>query len=122
MPADLNPDGQSVLDAWRGKSVARSREMYWEWRGRIFGHVWNISPILAMRDGPYKLLMNADRSRVELYDITNDRREQHNIADDKPQVVERMSERLLAWQEELPRGPMEAGAGDDAYPWPRPRK
>jgi hypothetical protein len=52
----------------------------WEWRFRIFNHPWNRSPMLAIRDGQWKLLMNPDRTRVELYDAERDPGEALNVA------------------------------------------
>jgi N-acetylgalactosamine-6-sulfatase len=75
-----------------------------------------------MRDGKWKLLMNPDRSRVELYDIPADPSELNNLADRNPDVVKRMSERLLAWQKTLPEGPKDAEAGKNDYPWPKPKE
>ena len=63
--------------------------------------------------------MNPDRSRVELYDIPNDPRERHNLAEHRPEIVERLSKKLLAWQKTLAPGPIDPGAGGDGYPWPK---
>ena len=66
--------------------------------------------MLAIRDGDWKLLMNPDRSRVELYDIPRDPTQLANVADKHPEIVERLSAKLLAWQETLPKG-HRSGAG-----------
>jgi hypothetical protein len=63
--------------------------------------------------------MNPDRSRIELYDIPNDPTELDNLADQNPQIVGKLSEKVLEWQKTLPPGPMDAAAGSNAYPWPR---
>ncbi|MCX8036108.1 MAG: hypothetical protein N3D11_03445, partial [Candidatus Sumerlaeia bacterium] len=76
------------------------------------------SPQLAMREGDWKLLMNPDRSRIELYDMKKDLTQLNNVADKHPDVVARMSEKLLAWQKELPPGPLDAGAGKMNYGFP----
>ena len=62
--------------------------------------------------------MNPDRSRVELYDIGNDPTELDNVADQNPQIVRQLSERLLKWQKTLPAGPIDDVAGSNTYPWP----
>ena len=76
-------------------------------------------PMLAIRDGKWKLLMNPDRSRIELYDIPRDPTELDNVADQNPDIVRKLSERLLKWQEMLPAGPIDKEAGSNAYPWPK---
>jgi N-acetylgalactosamine-6-sulfatase len=115
--------GQSVAPAIRGESTfARTRPLFWEWRFRIFNHPWNRSPILAIRDGKWKLLMNPDKSRLELYDIPADPGEQDNLATRHADVVARLSESALAWQKTLPPGMMEPAAGKNDYPWPSATK
>jgi arylsulfatase A-like enzyme len=91
----------------------------WEWRFSVVGHVFNRSPILAIRDGQWKMLMNPDRSRVELYHIPSDPTELANVADRHPEIVRRLSEQVLSWQRELPPGPIDPSAGKNDYPWPQ---
>ncbi len=112
-------DGEDRSAVIAGKPAPRTKPIFWEWRFNIAGPVLNKSPILATRDGKWKLLMNPDRSRVELYDIPADPSELNNLADRNPDVVKRMSERLLAWQKTLPPGPMDAEAGKNDYRWPK---
>lgn len=119
LPEGLNLDGEDMSDALRGNPRERTTPLMWEWRFRVHGHVINQSPMLAIREGKWKLLMNPDRSRVELYDIPSDPSELSNLADRYPEVVKRLSERVLAWQATLPEGPVEEVAGSNAYPWPR---
>jgi len=110
-------DGEDRSTAFESPA-ARSKPIYWEWRFNIAGHVINRSPMLAMREGDWKLLMNPDRSRVELYEIPRDPSELNNRAPEKPEIVARMSPKLLAWQKQLPPGPVEPAAGRNDYPWP----
>jgi arylsulfatase A-like enzyme len=117
-PADHALDGEDVGDILRGQSRPRRAPLMWNWRFRIAGEVFHHSPMLAIRDGDYKLLMNPDKSRVELYDIPHDPTQLSNIADKHPEVVARLSERVLAWNKTLPPGPTDPGAGHARYPWP----
>jgi arylsulfatase A-like enzyme len=80
----------------------------------------NRSPMLAIREGDWKLLVNPNRSRVELYDIPHDPTELNNLAERKPDVVARLAEKVLAWQKTLPEGPLDRTAGRNDYNWPRP--
>lgn len=112
--------GQSVAPAFRGDAkFRRSAPLMWEWRFRVFNHPWNRSPRLAIRDGDWKLLLNPDMSRVELYDLSRDPGESDNVADTHADVAAQLGERVLAWQRTLPPGPVEAEAGRNDYPWPR---
>lgn len=111
-------DGEDMSDVFRGAQRPRRTSLMWEWRFRVMGHCINKSPMLAIRKGQWMLLMNPDRSRVELYDIPNDPMELTNLAERRPDVVEPMAREVLAWQKTLPEGPIQAEAGSNAYPWP----
>lgn len=113
------PDGEDRSTVIRGTPSARTKPLTWEWRFNIAGHVSNISPILAIRDGKWKLLFNPDGSRTELYDIPADPGELKEVSDKNPDVVGRMKKHALDWQKTLPKGPFDKGAGSNAYPWPR---
>lgn len=117
-PSGWRLDGEDRSGALLGTSSKRTKPILWEWRFNVAAHPWNRSPILSIRDGDWKLLMNPDRSRVELYDIPRDPVEQNNLADRNPAVVRRLSETVLAWQKKLPAGMMDPGAGRNDYPWP----
>lgn len=118
--AAKNLDGENLLAALRGdKAAARTRPLLWEWRFQVFNHPWNRSPVLAIREGKWKLLLNSDRTRTELYDILADPGEQNNLAGQHPDVVKRLGDRVLAWHATLPKGPLDPGAGKNDYPWPK---
>jgi N-acetylgalactosamine-6-sulfatase len=118
LPYEYEGDGEDVSDILRGQSRARRKPLMWEWRYRVFGHPFNRSPMLAIRDDQWKLLMNPDRSRIELYNMRSDPREMTNVAPHHAELVERLSKAVIAWQTTLPKGPIGAEAGKDDYPWP----
>ncbi len=119
VPDNLNSDGEDMSRAILGKPKQRTKPLMWEWRFRVAGNMVHKCPMLAIRDGKWKLLMNPDRSRVELYDILQDPTELDNIAEKHPGVVKKMSQQLLKWQATLPPGPVDEVAGSNAYPWPK---
>lgn len=119
LPEGLNLDGEDMSRALEGRPTNRINPLMWEWRYRIHGHVFNQSPMLSIRDGKWKLLMNPDRSRVELYDIPADPRELDNRAAGQPEVVERLAKQVVAWQKTLPASPIATGAGSNDYRWPK---
>jgi len=118
LPADLKSDGEDVSDVLLGQSRPRGTPLLWEWRFNIAGEPFHRSPTLAIRDGDWKLLLNPDRSRVELYDIPRDPTQLANLATAHPDIVERLAKKALAWQATLPKGPVEPAAGKANYPWP----
>lgn len=118
IPEGHQLDGENVGDILMGKARPRDTPLMWNWRFRIAGEIYHHSPMLAIRDGNYKLLLNPDRSRIELYDIPSDPTQLTNIAEKHPDVVNRLASKLLAWNQTLPEGPIDPGAGKAVYPWP----
>ena len=118
IPATHRIDGEDMSDVLLGKTRPRAKPLMWEWRFRIAGEPFHHSPMLAIRDGDWKLLMNPDRSRVELYEINKDPTQLNNLADRRPGLAASLGERLLAWQKDLPSGPTEPGVGRMTYSWP----
>lgn len=101
MPESVCPDGEDVSDIWLGKTRPRTKPLHWEWLFRVWGdEYW--PPKLAIRDGKWKLFVNHDGSKAELYDIPNDLGEHDNLAAKFPDVVKELTAKALAWQKTLP--------------------
>ena len=58
------------------------------------------SPHLAIRSGKWKLLVNADETGVQLYDLETDKYEVNNIAAENTKIVERLSRKVCGWYAE----------------------
>lgn len=117
LPEAFEPDGEDISQAlFSGGVHDRAKPLFWEWRFDGVGQCLNRSPMLAIRDGDWKLLMNPDRGRVELYDIPTQPMELHSQAEKRPEIVERLAEKALQWQASLPEGPVTDRPGSDAYP------
>ena len=123
VPNNTELDGEDMSAAILGTPKERNKSLKWEFRfppngGR--GQVLQCSPLLAIRQGKWKLLMNPDRSRVELYDLTKDPSEVDNVADQNGNIVAKMSVPLLKWHKSLPDADkIPADAGSNDYPWPK---
>ena len=102
VPAEVQPDGEDVSDIWLGQSRPRKRPLFWEWLFAVAGEPEYQPPMLAIRDGAWKLLANHDGGRAELYDIPEDLSEKRDVAADNPGVVKELSAKLIAWQKALP--------------------
>ena len=99
-------DGVSMGESLLGKPQVRARPIMWEY-GRDATYLQparplDRSPNLAIRDGNWKLLVNDDGSRLELYDLSNSDREYENVAGKHADVAKRLSTSLLAWRKSLP--------------------
>jgi N-acetylgalactosamine-6-sulfatase len=103
LPADYAGDGENLLPALEGRPVARTRPVFWEWRGNQTEPDW--WPRLAVRDGEWKLLLTADARRVSLHRLPADRAEARDVAAENPAVVARLSRLALAWKASLPTEP-----------------
>jgi len=114
LPKDLRLDGEDVSAAFRGAAAGRKGPLFWEYgrkppsdrKGfRPFPYPAELgakSPNLAIRDGNWKLLVNADGGSVELYDLATDREETTNLAEARPEVTRRLRETVLQWRKGLP--------------------
>jgi arylsulfatase A-like enzyme len=121
-PPTSELDGENISDILQVNGRARQKALFWEWRYTVHGYSVNRSPILSMREGDWKLMMNPDRSRVELYNIPQDSMELNNQSAAQSALTSKMAERLLAWQKQLPAGPMEPAAGRNDWNMPQESK
>ncbi|MDF1753338.1 MAG: sulfatase-like hydrolase/transferase [Verrucomicrobiales bacterium] len=103
LPDDYHSDGENLLSAFNGKTVTRTRPIFWEWRGtKKVPDYW---PRLAVRDGDWKLAMTTDGKRTELYHMIKDREESTNAAAENPETVARLSKMARDWKATLPVKP-----------------
>ena len=101
---DIYPgDGESLLEAFCGQPVSRTRPLFWEWRGTQTEPDW--WPRLAVREGDWKLVLTYDASRVELHQLSNDRAEARDVSQEHPEVVTRLAKLALDWKASLPERP-----------------
>lgn len=103
LPSGHAGDGENLLDAFEGKPVQRTKPLFWKAAGAGKGaDTWCQ---WAMRDGDWKLYVDAAGTRVELYDLSKDRAEARDVGDGNPGVVARMKAQMLDWVASLPTSP-----------------
>lgn len=107
LPPGYAADGEDLTAAVRGEKPVRTKPLFWEYgrNGTSFAYPQDAkhrSPNVAVRDGSLKLLVNADGSGVELYDLAADAKETKDLAADRPDDVKRLTEKALAWRKSVP--------------------
>jgi arylsulfatase A-like enzyme len=114
----LTFDGQDMSPALLGTPTPRKHPLMWEYRYSPWGRHIQKSPALAIRDGDWKLMINPDGSRTELYNLKKNPCEVDNLASEFPEIVMNMSNKLLEWHKSLPDvESMPEKAGSFEYPW-----
>jgi len=106
LPKDYVSDGEDFSKVLQGQSVARTKPLFWEY-GRNdtafkFPAGANRSPNVAIRDGNWKFLVNADGSGAELFNLAVDRTESKNLAAERPEISKRLAAAALDWRKSLP--------------------
>ena len=106
-PKEYHSDGEDLTSAIKGETPTRTKPLFWEY-GRnetSFSYPQDAkhrSPNVAVREGNWKLLVNANGRGAELYDLSNDQNETKNLAVDKPDVAKRLTDAALTWRKTLP--------------------
>ncbi len=88
-------DGVSYLDAALGNKTQRPA-MFWHSPIARPGSTGDRTSS-AIIDGPWKLIQWHDEKYVELFNLDNDKEEQHNVAQNNPEKVAAMSKQLKDW-------------------------
>jgi arylsulfatase A-like enzyme len=104
-PAGLPLDGVNVSQALLGRKLKRTTPLFWEYgrNPRWFKFGPDPSPNVAMRRDNWKLLVNADGSDAQLYDLATDAKESRNLATDKPELTGELKQLALDWRHSLPK-------------------
>jgi arylsulfatase A-like enzyme len=105
LPGNEKLDGEDLSKSFFGDAMTRANPLFWEY-GRnatfFFPKGKNRSPNLAVREGKWKLVVNANGVGAELYDLDADRNETENVADKNPDIAKRLTEAALQWRKALP--------------------
>jgi arylsulfatase A-like enzyme len=91
-------DGLSIVPLLRGQKSALHKELFWH-----YPHYWNggkVSPYSVARMGDWKLIRFYESGREELYDLTADLSEKHDLAAEEPEKRKELGTHLDAWLKE----------------------
>jgi arylsulfatase A-like enzyme len=94
-------DGVSTMATWKDPAALIERDtLYWHYpldRPHFLGG----QSSGAIREGDWKLMEFFDTGEAQLYSLADDPSEQHSVASDHPQVVQRLKTKLAAWRESV---------------------
>lgn len=90
-------DGKSLVPLLKGEQMIRG-PLYWH-----YPHYGNQggSPSSAVRKGNYKLIEFHRDNRTELYNLTRDIGERHNLAREKPELATELRQMLHNWRDSV---------------------
>jgi uncharacterized sulfatase len=104
---DARLDGENLSASMLGaKQQKRTRPLFWIRPPDRPGDKVEKWPDLSVREGDFKLLLMEDGSGAQLYNLASDPSESHNVANDRPEIVQRLSKELIEWRKSLPIGPL----------------
>jgi arylsulfatase A-like enzyme len=99
---DLQPeqhvDGTSLVPLLTGGKSLSRQAIYWHYP-HYHGSAWK--PGGALRSGPWKLIEFYEDQRVELYNLTEDFRERHDLSAAKPDKTVELLQKLHAWRDDV---------------------
>jgi uncharacterized sulfatase len=99
LPQNVKFDGVDMSEALSGKTQpTREKVLMWVRPPDRPGPHHSL-PDLAIRDGSWKLLIDRDGSKPQLYDVKTDPDEKQNVAADNPAVLDRLKEQVISWEE-----------------------
>lgn len=117
-PEGSDFDGENVASVILGQSASsRSAPLFWRRPpDRKYAYGAGPLPDLAMREGEWKLLCDFDGSRPELYRLSHDPGEDTNLAGQQPELVQKMTQAVMAWNRSMPADQAAQLTGEDPKP------
>ncbi len=117
VPGDRVLDGQSIVPLWDDGVLHRKSPLFWHYyrsigqpkaamrvgNWMILGH-WDQGPLGAggsLHPGDMQRIKTARLTAFELYDLARDRGQEKNLADQRPQQLERLKTRLVEKHREV---------------------
>lgn len=91
-------DGVSLVPLLKGEGVERGKPLFWH-----YPHYGNQggAPYGAIRDGDWKLIEWYENGALELYNISRDIGEKHDLVAQQPDKVKELHVKLIAWRQEV---------------------
>jgi len=101
-PRDYIGDGQDGSSMLKGNRQIVQKDIYWYYNNNpLPGKRENVSPMLAIRSGNWKLLMEPDGSKVQLYKLDTDHRETTDLSLRQKAITKLLSDKLTKWHNQF---------------------
>lgn len=104
-PEEYPLDGKSYLSVLQSpQSAPATREaLYWHFPGYLGSgvHSWRTTPVSVIRSDHWKLLEFFETGKLELYDLSKDLSETHDVASAHPEKVKELHHKLIAWRHHI---------------------
>lgn len=95
---DLHADGISLIPVLRNPDQTIDRQLFWHYP-HYHGSTW--TPGASIRDGDWKLIEFYEHEAVELYNLSEDPGEQHDLSRTHPEKARRLADSLHQWQKRM---------------------
>jgi arylsulfatase A-like enzyme len=110
LPDSQPVDGKSLLPLLKGENVGHleTRSIYFHFPLYLGGpnflpvykngpDYWRAVPSTTIIQGKWKLIHYYEYDSTELYNLKTDRSEQHNLAEEKPEIKNRLLKDMRSW-------------------------
>jgi arylsulfatase A len=98
-PTDRILDGNEMTATLAGEKPSPHEALHWVWdQGR--NEQWR-----GMRQGQYKIVRKADKEAWQLFDLSQDIGESHDLAAAKPELLQSLVTEFSAWQKSIENDP-----------------
>lgn len=95
--SEFSSDGVSLLPLLRDPATSLPRDtLYWH-----LPHYHHSTPASAIRRGDWKLIEFFEDDSLELYDLSHDLGESHNLAEERADLASTLRAELAAWRQRV---------------------
>jgi arylsulfatase A-like enzyme len=105
-PEGLVLDGESLVPLLDGSGALSRESIFWHFpayleAGAGVPGLWRTTPAGAIRHGDWKLIEFFEDGRQELYNLRTDIGERHNLADENPDMSDKLHAELVRWRQSV---------------------
>jgi arylsulfatase A-like enzyme len=111
-------DGKSFVSLLEGKKMAQRRSFFWHYPNLWDGTAPGVFPSSTILKGNMKLIYNYETGGKELYNLAVDLSETHNLANEDPVLLKKLSKELGQYLRKVKAQRPVIKATGKLAPWP----